>query len=90
MDEFIPTRAELETCSRVARRVASKWALVDAEDLSQDLVLWLLTHPKQVTRFRTFAKPEATLVLTLKREGIRLCVKETSKRLGRAIEAEES
>ena len=73
---------ELTLARKVAYRVASKWSMVDVEDLASELILWLFEHEETVERFRLEEFGEPKLFVALRRTASKYCVKEQESRTG--------
>ena len=69
---------ELELASTIAKSFASKWKLVDVNDLEGHLFLWLVEHEADLIRFRDDGN-DGRLYVSLRREASRYCVKETKQ-----------
>jgi hypothetical protein len=82
---FILTEAEAKTVESVARRTAYKWPAVDPLDLTQELFLFAYSHAEQVKRFREREHGAGSFTLSLKRQAIRYCLKETGARQGQEV-----
>ena len=84
--ETIITEAELSTARAVARRAASKWSLVEKEDLESSLVLWLFENIKTVERYQKDSEGPAKLLVALRRRANQLCVKDQAERSGTPLD----
>ena len=84
--ETIITEAELSTARAVARRAASKWSLVEKEDLESSLVLWLFENIKTVERYQRDSEGPAKLLVALRRRANQLCVKDQAERSGTPLD----
>lgn len=73
---------ELTLARKVAYRVASKWSMVDVEDLASELILWLFEHEATVARYRFEEFGEPKLFVALRRTASKYCVKEQESRTG--------
>lgn len=80
--EKIIRQSELTTAKSVARRAASKWSLVEAEDLEQSLILWLFENQATVERYQNDPEGPAKLLLAMRRKANQLCVKDQAERSG--------
>lgn len=77
--------SELRLAQRVAQRIGSKWSMVEVDDLTSHLHLWLVTNLKAVERWRT-EDSEGKLYVALRREAAKFCAKEQAARVGRPIQ----
>lgn len=84
--EQIITEAELTTARSVARKAASKWSLVEAEDLESSLVLWLFENKNTVARYQNDPEGPAKLLVALRRRANQLCVKDQVERSGTPLD----
>lgn len=80
------TDNELSTARAVARKAASKWSLVEAEDLESALVLWLFENHKTVARYQADPDGPAKLLVALRRKATQLCAKEQAERSGTPLD----
>lgn len=69
---------------QVALMVASKWSLVDVQDVEAELFLWLVENEHHVDAYRV-NDDVGKLVVALKRHAIAFCVKEQTIRQGGAL-----
>lgn len=76
------TKAEMEAAKNTAWRIGSKWSAVENEDLESTLLLWMLKHIVKVQKWREDPRGKGALYVTLKREALRYCTKETAARNG--------
>lgn len=76
---------ELKLARDIARRVGSRWSLIENEDLESVLTLWLFEHDKNVTRWRDEERGWGKLFVTLKREALKYCARETAVKVGQPI-----
>jgi len=83
---FSPTPQELSTARQMAWQVGRRWPSVELDDLRQHLLLWVLEHGEQVERFRTKENAHAALAISLKREALRYCTKESAARQGKSVD----
>lgn len=83
--QFEPTKQEITVAKQTAWQVGKRWSSVEIEDLRQHLLLWILEHPAQVERFRA-QDSSGSLAVSLRREALRYCTKETAARQGRPLE----
>lgn len=84
--ETVITASELTTARSVARRQASKWSLVEAEDLEQSLILWLYENRNAVERYRVDPEGPAKLLVALRRKANSICVKDQAERSGTPLD----
>jgi DNA-directed RNA polymerase specialized sigma24 family protein len=80
-----PTARELGVAERVARRIGQKWSLVEEDDLTSHLYLWILTNESAVARWRSESSGEGKLYVALRREAAKYCAKEQAARVGRPL-----
>lgn len=78
------TDHEIALARRIARRSASKWSLVEYDDLASELVLWLFEHGDTVTRYRE-AEAEGKLFVALRRQASKYCARVQAERSGGAL-----
>ena len=83
---FEVTNAELTLAKQTGWQVGRRWSSVEIEDLRSHLVLWLFEHAEQVERFRGRENGKAQLAISLKREALRYCTKESAARQGKPVE----
>lgn len=83
---FEVTNAELTLAKQIGWQVGRRWSAVEIDDLRQHLVLWIFEHAEQVERFRGRENGKAQLAISLKREALRYCTKESAARQGRSVE----
>lgn len=67
---------ELKLASTVAKTFASKWKLVDVDDLESHLFLWLVENEVNLIKWR-HDSGDGRLYVSLRREASRYCSKET-------------
>lgn len=79
------TPKELGVAERVAKRIGQKWTLVEEDDLTSHLYLWLLNNEASVTRWRSEVAGEGKLYVSLRREAAKFCAKEQAARVGRPL-----
>lgn len=77
--------AEMNVAERVGKRVASRWAAADADDVISHLYLWILENTGAVTRWRTEEGGEGKLYVSLRREAAKFCAHEQAVAIGRPI-----
>jgi RNA polymerase sigma factor (sigma-70 family) len=80
-----PTREEIALADRIGGIAASKWKLVEADDVKQHLKLWLFTNLLVVNEYREIQEGEAKLVIALKREANKFSAAEQEARVGRPL-----
>ena len=80
------TKAEMEAAKNTAWRIGSKWSAVENEDLESHLVLWMLKHIEKLGKWRAEPKGKGALYVSLKREALRYCTRETAARNGVPID----
>lgn len=73
---------ELSLARKVAYKTASKWSMVDVEDLASELILWLFEHEETVERYRAEEFGEPKLFVALRRRASKYCVREQEARTG--------
>lgn len=81
------TQHELKLAERVAYRIGSKWSLVETDDLTSHLYLWLVQNTKAVERWRDEDSGEGKLYVSLRREAAKYSAREQAARVGRPIQA---
>jgi DNA-directed RNA polymerase specialized sigma24 family protein len=84
--ENVISESELSTARAVARRAASKWSLVESEDLESSLVLWLFENTKTVQRYQEDPDGPVKLLVALRRRANQLCVKDQAERSGTPLD----
>jgi DNA-directed RNA polymerase specialized sigma24 family protein len=77
---------ELRLAERVAGRIASKWALVEQDDLTSHLYMWLVQNINAVQRWRTEEAGTGKLYVSLRREAAKYSAREQAARVGRPIQ----
>lgn len=82
------TTTEMKLAERVGRRAAAKWSAVDADDVTQHLMLTIMTNPEAITRWRTEPNGEAKLFVTLRREAAKFCANEQKHSGGKPLRSE--
>lgn len=80
------TQHELKLAERVAQRIGSKWSLVEIDDLTGHLYLWLVQNTKSVERWRAEESGEGKLYVSLRREAAKYSAREQAARVGRPIQ----
>lgn len=79
------TAKEITVAERVSKRIGPKWSLVEDEDLTSHLYLWLVTNMATVERWRAEESGEGKLYVSLRREAAKFCAKEQAARVGRPL-----
>ena len=79
--------SELRTAERVAKRIGSKWSMVETDDLTSHLYLWLASNHNVVGRWRSEPNGEGKLYVSLRREAAKYCAREQAARVGQPIQA---
>lgn len=79
------TTKEIGVAERVSKRIGPKWSLVEDEDLTSHLYLWLVTNMPAVERWRSEESGEGKLYVSLRREAAKYCAKEQASRVGRPL-----
>ncbi|HLP97637.1 MAG TPA: sigma-70 family RNA polymerase sigma factor [Sideroxyarcus sp.] len=77
--------SEIALARKVAASTARRWRLVDRDDLTSALLLWLFEHAEQVERYRNEAA-EPKLYVALRREAAKWCAKETREVTGQPLD----
>lgn len=81
-----PSNDELKMVRSVAYRVGSKWRSVEVDDVQQTLSLWLVQHMPKVISWRELGDGgRAKLYVSLKREALRYCTRESAARSGQPV-----
>lgn len=83
---FEATPSEIHLAKQTGWQVGRRWSSVEIEDLRQHLLLWLYEHGAQVERFRGRENGKAQLALSLKREALKYCTRESAARQGKLVE----
>jgi RNA polymerase sigma factor (sigma-70 family) len=83
-----PNVDEIRTAREVAHRIGSRWSQVEIDDLTSHLFLWLVEHTKTLDRWRGETGGKGKLYVTLKREALKFCARETATKVGRPIDAD--
>jgi DNA-directed RNA polymerase specialized sigma24 family protein len=78
--------AEISIASNMASRFASKWSLVDKEDLKSVLVLWLYENAATVARYRSEPDGPIKLVTSMRRRAHAYCTSEQQERSGTPLD----
>lgn len=80
------TEKEIVTAKAVARKAASKWPLVESEDLQSELILWLYENAAMVQRFQEDEEGPIKLLIALRRRANQICVREQVQRSGTQLD----
>jgi len=78
--ELLPK--EYAVARSVAYRMSKSWTAVDAEDVQQHLLLWMVEHFDKVQGFRELNYQEAMLTVALRRVAAVYCAGEQEKAFG--------
>lgn len=78
--------AEYEAAKHTAWRIGSKWSAVEVDDLQQHLLLWCLKHTHHLEKWRGESRGKGALYVSLKREALKFCTRETAARNGQPVE----
>jgi len=85
------TQIEIEICEKVGKYYASRWSLVERDDLVSHLLLWCAERDATtLQRWRDENSLSPKLYKSLKREAAHYCEKETSIKVGRDLHANNS
>jgi len=85
------TLEEIEICEKVGKYYASRWKLVERDDLVSHLVLWCAERDATtLQRWRDEGSLGPKLYKSLKREAAHYCEKETTIKVGRDIHENNS
>jgi RNA polymerase sigma factor (sigma-70 family) len=79
------TEGELKLAEKVAAKMASRWQVVETEELTSHLYLWLMENLTALKRWRGEDGGEGKLFVSLRREASKFCVTETEHRINRRI-----
>lgn len=80
------TLEDVDLAKRVARRVASQWSLVELEDLTSELTVWLYENNEVVSRYRKEPEGEGKLFVALRRFATKYCAVEQATRQGAPLD----
>lgn len=83
-----PTADELRLAANIARKYGARWSSVEVEDVQSVLYLWLCEHMPKVERWRAEPNGKGKLLVTLKREALKFCTRETAARQGQPLNRE--
>ena len=76
------TTEEMKTAKSVAYRIGSKWRSVEIDDVQSELYLWLVKHTAKVEAWRSDPHGKGKLYVSLKREALRYCTRESAAKSG--------
>lgn len=79
---------DLALARHIAYKIGSKWALVEIEDLTSELTLWLFENEATVDRYRELEGGQGKLFLALRRIASKYCAKETMIRSGAPLDSD--
>jgi RNA polymerase sigma factor (sigma-70 family) len=79
------TNTEIKLAEKVAAKMAGRWQVVEREELTSHLYLWLMENTQAVQRWRFEDGGEGKLFVSLRREASKFCVAETEARINRRI-----
>jgi RNA polymerase sigma factor (sigma-70 family) len=82
------TGEELKIVRSIAKRFAYKWRTIDSEDLTSELLLWILEHYATVDNWRYSPGGEGQLVVSLRRIAARYCARETSANINKPLDTD--
>lgn len=77
---------ELALAGKIANKIGSRWSAVENEDLQSELLLWLVEHRKIVVKWRDDPKGRGKLFVSLRREALKYCARETAARAGQPLD----
>ena len=77
---------ELTLAKKVAYKTAQRWSMVDTEDLTSELTLWLFENEAQVERYRDDDSGDGKLFVALRRQASKYCARETRERTGQPLD----
>lgn len=80
-----PNADELRLARTIAFKIGSRWSQVEVEDVQSHLYLWLCEHIGTVTNWRTAERGSGKLYVSLKREALKYCTRETAAKVGQPI-----
>lgn len=85
------TQEEIEICEKVGKYYASRWKLVERDDLVSHLLLWCAERDATtLQRWRDEGSLSPKLYKSLKREAAQYCEKETTIKVGRDLHENNS
>jgi len=79
-------QGEINVARNLARRLSSKWSLVDFQDLESLLVLWLYENQDTVIRYRSEVDGTLKLITALRRKANSFCTAEQQERSGTPLD----
>ena len=79
------TTDEMKTARAVAYRIGSKWRSVEVDDVQSELYLWLVKHLPKVVSWRDDPHGKGKLYVSLKREALKYCTRESAARSGQPL-----
>ena len=77
---------DVDLAKRVARRVAQRWSLVELDDLTSELTVWLYENNEVVSRYRKEPEGEGKLFVALRRFATKYCAAEQATRQGAPLD----
>ena len=80
------TTGELSTIRAIAVKTASKWRLVEVDDIQSSLTLWCFENYKHLERYRSDDEGPIKLFIALRREANRIATAETAERSGKPLD----
>lgn len=80
-----PTADELKTARAVAYRIGSKWRSVEVDDVQSELYLWIVKHMGKIEQWREDPHGKGKLYVSLKREALRYCTRESAAKNGQPL-----
>lgn len=78
---------ELRLAGVVANRIGKRWNLVESEDLTSHLYLWLFENLPTLERWREEEGGEGKLYVSLRREAAKFCASESAAAINRPLSA---
>jgi DNA-directed RNA polymerase specialized sigma24 family protein len=79
-------QAEINIARNLAKRLSSKWSLVEFVDLESVLVLWLYENQDTVIRYRSEVDGTMKLITALRRRANSFCTAEQQERSGTPLD----
>lgn len=76
---------ELQLAETVASFVGSRWKLVEVDDVTSHLYLWLCQNERHVAAWRAEGQGEGKLFVAMRREANKYAANETAARVGRPL-----
>lgn len=77
---------DIDLAKRVARRMAQRWSLVELDDLTSELTVWLYENKDVVERYRKDEQGEGKLFVALRRFASKYCATEQATRQGAPLD----